>query len=246
MSSDKKINLLDIDATRWPHWRSDDGNVLLINADCLEVLPTLPKVDAVVTDPPYGIGAKWKGGFSDKHGWGASGREAEARNTWDAKPPEKADLDRLLSAGRFQVVWGGNYFDLPQSRGWYVWNKPERGFTLAEAELAWTNRDNVIRVFDVHRSDVGREHPTQKPLEVMEKSIEYLPKANSILDPFMGSGTTGVACVRLGRQFIGIELEPRYYEIAIKRIKAEIERFPLFEQASKPVTKTLPGFGEWE
>jgi site-specific DNA-methyltransferase (adenine-specific) len=205
------------------------GHATLYLADCRDVLPMLGKVDAVVTDPPYGIAEIWQGGFSDKHGWGKAKGEAVARNEWDNEPPPTALFDALRAMSKYQVFWGGNYFGLPPARGWYVWNKPERGFTLSEAELAWTNRDSVIRVFDANRSDTHRSHPTQKPVIVMEKSITNLPKGTElILDPFMGSGTTGVACVNLGRKFIGIEIEPTYFEMACDRIRAAESQGRLF------------------
>jgi hypothetical protein len=150
-------------------------SVTLHLGDCREILPTLGKVDAVVTDPPYGIAHLWKGGFSEKHGWGKAKDESITRNEWDEKPLSGPMLDLILAAGKQHVIWGGNYFDLPPSRCWFVWNKPERNFTLAEAELAWTSRDSVIRVFDCRRSDQGRVHPTQKPLELMVWCIEQLP-----------------------------------------------------------------------
>lgn len=138
-----------------------------------------------------------------------------------------------------KIIWGGNYFadQLPPTRGWLVWNKPERGFTLSEAELAWTNLDTVVRVLDYRRSDPGREHPTQKPVGVMEWSISHTKGAKTILDPFMGSGTTGVACVKLGRKFIGIEMESRYFDIACKRIEDAYKQPDMFvaPPAPKPV-----------
>jgi len=194
------------------------GNATLYLGDCRDILPTLGKVDAVVTDPPYGIASVWKGGFSDKHGWGKAKEEAELRNEWDEATPSAETMAAVIAAGKEVIIWGGNYFDLPPSRCWLVWSKPERNFTLAEAELAWTNRDNVVRVLDYARSDPDRTHPTQKPLGVMRWSIDKT-KAQAILDPFMGSGTTGVAAVQMGRQFIGIEREPKYFDIACKRIE---------------------------
>ncbi len=119
------------------------------------------------------------------------------------------------------IIWGGNYFELPISRGWLVWSKPERNFSLSEAELAWTNISMPVRVLDYRRSDPDREHPTQKPVGVMMFSIEKakLQEGETVLDPFMGSGTTGVACVRAGLNFIGIEIDPDYFAIAERRIK---------------------------
>jgi len=193
------------------------GDCRLILGDCLEVLPGLRKVDAVVTDPPYGIADKWKGGFNQKHGWGKAKGESVLRNEWDAKPLDGRALAILLAAADQHIIWGGNYFDLPPSRCWLVWNKPERGFSLAEAELAWTNRDNVVRVVDAPRSEPDRLHPTQKPVAVMAFSVEKTEGV--VLDPFMGSGTTGVACVKLGRSFIGIEIDEGYFDIAVSRIE---------------------------
>lgn len=192
------------------------GLATLYLGDCREILPTLDKVDAVITDPPYGIAKKWKGGSG--HGWGKARGDAGLRNEWDADVPSDDLMETILAKGDEQIIWGGNYFNLPPSRCWLIWNKPERGFSLAEAELAWTNRDNVVRVFDCPRSEPGREHPTQKPVALMVWCVEKT-KAKTILDPFMGSGTTGVAAVQMGRQFIGIEREPAYFEIACRRIE---------------------------
>ena len=203
------------------------GDATLYLGDCREILPTLGKVDAVVTDPPYGIAHLWKGGFSSKHGWGKAKDESITRNEWDEKPLSGELLDLILAAGKQQIIWGGNYFDLPESRCWYVWNKPERGFTLAEAELAWTNRDSVIRVFDGNRSEPDRQHPTQKPVALMSWCVEKTK--GEVLDPFMGSGTTGVACANLGRKFIGIEIEPKYFDIACRRIEAAYKQPRLFK-----------------
>lgn len=214
------------------------GDATLILGDCREVLPTLGKVDAVVTDPPYGIARVWKGGFSSRHGWGNAEAQAGLRNAWDDEGPDADTLARLSSA-RTSIIWGGNYFDLPPSRGWLVWNKPERGFTLAEAELAWTNIDTVVRVFDGNRSDVGREHPTQKPLALMQWCIGKTKGV--VLDPFMGSGTTGVACIKLGRKFIGIEIEERYFDIACRRIEEAWRQPRLFDEPrEKPRQEELP------
>lgn len=192
------------------------GNATLYLGDCLEILPTLPKVDAVITDPPYGIASIWSKG-SERHGWGKANAEAVTRNQWDDKPLDKAACDLLLTAADDHIIWGGNYFPLPQSRCWLVWNKPERNFSLAEAELAWTSKDAVVRVFDGPRSDQGREHPTQKPIALMRWCVAKTK--GTVLDPFMGSGTTGAACMELNRPFIGIEIEPKYFDIACQRIE---------------------------
>jgi DNA modification methylase len=201
------------------------GNATLYLGDCRDILPMLGKVEAVVTDPPYGIADKWKGGSG--HGWGKAREEGELRNEWDESTPSIETMQAVAAAGKEVIIWGGNYFELPPSRCWLVWSKPERNFSLAEAELAWTNRDNVVRVLDYARSDPDRLHPTQKPVGVMRWSIAKT-KGATILDPFMGSGTTGVAAVQMGRKFIGIEREPKYFDIACKRIEDAQKQGDLF------------------
>jgi len=202
------------------------GDATLYHGDCREILPTLGKVDAVVTDPPYGIAHLWKGGSGK--GWGKARSEAIIRNDWDDVAPDKNLFNVLREMSDHQIIWGGNYFDLPPSRCWLVWNKPERNFSLAEAELAWTNLDKVVRVIDCPRSEQGREHPTQKPVKVMAWSVSKV--SGLILDPFMGSGTTGVACVNLNRKFIGIELEQSYFDIACRRIEQAYKQPRLFDE----------------
>lgn len=122
-----------------------------------------------------------------------------------------------------QIIWGGNYFTdiLPPTMRWLVWDKGQRDFSLADFEMAWTSQWKAARIFDYARGKAlrdGKEHPTQKPVELMSWCLTFVPKAKSILDPFMGSGTTGVACARVGRPFVGIEREPKYFEIACRRV----------------------------
>jgi len=193
------------------------GDATLYQGDCMDILPTLPKVDAVITDPPYGIfdcGGKW-------------GRKAELQ--WDKQAP---DISRLLDAGKDIVIWGGNYFPLPPSRGWLVWYKRDSVPSAADVELAWTNRDMNARLIDQTIAATNAErcgHPTQKPLAVMRWTLSFFPDAQTILDPFAGSGTTGVAAVQMGRKFTGIEREPKYFAIACKRIKQAYAQGQLFE-----------------
>lgn len=191
------------------------GNATLYLGDCLTLLPEL-RANAMITDPPYGIADIWSGG-SERHGWTKANAEGKVRNQWDTKPLDEAAVRLLLAAADEHIVWGGNYFPLPQSRCWLVWNKPERGFSLAEAELAWTSKDAVVRVFDGLRSDPGRVHPTQKPVALMRWCVAKT--TGTVIDPFMGSGTTGVACMELQRPFVGIEIHEPYFDIACERIE---------------------------
>lgn len=219
---------------------SDD--VTLYCGDCREILPTLGKVDAVVTDPPYGIDYGRAGGFSASAGWKQWRGQAE----WDKERPSQEVFSLIRNHSSEQIIWGGNYFSdlLPPSMRWLAWDKGQRDFTLADFELAWTSQDKAARAITYPRGRAaldGKEHPTQKPIEVMRWCLGFLPEARTILDPFMGSGTTGVACVQLGRRFIGIEIEPRYFDIARRRIGDELRRprLPLDEPKRAPVQESL-------
>jgi len=196
------------------------GNATLYLGDCREILPTLPKVDAVITDPPYGIGADRGIGKVTKEG--SDVRDAAAG--WDSHTPPKEDFDALLAISSEAIIWGGNYFDLPPSSCFFVWDKvqPEK-FSLAMAELAWTNIKKPAKIFRWKSMSINdgdpKHHPTQKPLNLMLWCIGHTRTTGPILDPYMGSGTTGVACVHAGRAFIGIEREPKYFDIACRRIE---------------------------
>lgn len=195
--------------------------------DCREVLPTLGRVDAVVTDPPYGLGELWQGGRAK---WPLARGGAECRE-WDAAPSDV--LPSALAIADAAIVWGGNYYDLPPRRGWLIWDKIVRNFTSGHVEMAWTTIEQPTRAFSYAHGQLaseGKYHPTQKPLPLMEWCLGFLPNAQTIFDPFMGSGTTGVACARLGRRFIGCEIEPRYFDIACRRIEAEYRQPRLFAE----------------
>ena len=205
--------------------------VTLYQADCREVLPTLGKVDAVVTDPPYGIGITRSNRLAVSRGLGGL--------AWDDEP---ADLSWLLPMGIPSIVWGGNYFDLPPTRAPLVWDKNNAGRDFADFELAWTNLDMVARriVFRPMSMDGGKLHPTQKPIEVMRWCVGHLPDtAETILDPYMGSGTTGVAAVKMNRKFIGIEREPSYFDIACKRISDALKQPDMFVELPKPAKQEV-------
>lgn len=184
----------------------------------MKILPLLGKVDAVVTDPPYGIDAG-----NMNLGFSASSRIAASE--WDTEPAP--DLSFLLSLGVPMIVWGGNYFGLPATRCNLVWDKGGRftGRSFAEAEIAWTNLDTSVRIKFFDAITEGQKvHKTQKPLGIMTWCFDFIPTSQTILDPFTGSGTTGVAAIRLKRRFIGIEIEEKYCKIAARRLQEEWER----------------------
>lgn len=195
----------------------EHAGITIYHGDCFELLACVA-ADIVVTDPPYGIGfagqpTKWQR---------RAGKSAER---WDDNAPDLTPV--LKAAVDAACVWGGNYFPLPVSRGWLVWTKPDAPPSMGSVELAWTSRDQNARYISHSISATNSErlgHPTQKPLRVMRWSIQAMPDG-TILDPFMGSGTTLRAAKDLGRKAIGIEIEERYCEIAAKRLAQEVFDF---------------------
>jgi DNA modification methylase len=199
--------------------------------DCHEVFPLLTKADAVVIDPPYGIGENSKKVVS---------RENKARPNdygefhWDESPCSPEQITRMRAMSRYQIIFGGNYCELPPTACWLIWDKMNTG-DFADCEIAWTNMQKAIRRIQwrwngfIRQGNEVRYHPTQKPLEVMKWCINHLlDDCHTILDPFMGSGTTGVACAKMGRRFIGIERKPKYFEIACKRISEAYDQPDIF------------------
>ena len=218
------------------------GNATLFLGDCLEILPTLGRVDAVVTDPPYGIGE------NDRK---VASRENLATTTdygefdWDHEPASAESINAARACSRNQIIFGGNYFALPPSPCWLVWDKQNTG-DFADCELAWTNLPKAVRRIYwrwngmIRRGHEDRVHPTQKPLGVMQWCLTHIPDARTICDPFMGSGTTGVACVKRGLTFIGIEREPKYFDIACRRIEQAYAQGDMFiEPPAKPIQEGM-------
>ena len=226
------------------------GNAVVVQGDCRDVLPVLPLVDLVCTDPPYGIKADstmakasgFKGG-----GMMAAKSHYEATD-WDSEPVDASLMRQVREAGRWQIVFGGNYYNSPPATCWLVWDKEVNGH-FADCELAWTNFPKAVRRIRHMWNGMLRKgneercgHPTQKPLEVMKWCIGHSPNADTILDPFAGSGTTGVAAVQMGRQFIGIEREPKYYEIACHRVREAQRQGDMFTPQPQQPKPEQTGF----
>lgn len=201
--------------------------------DSAEILPILEAVAGVVTDPPYGIGA----GRMSLGKWRTS---RMTKGDWDACAP---DLTNILDLGVPTIVWGGNYFDLRPSRGYLVWDKGAgfRGRDFAECEFAWTSIDMNARVLShdpLARGDYkDKVHPTQKPIPLMSWCLSFIEGNGTILDPFMGSGSTGVACAKRRRPFVGIEINEEYFDAACQRIRDAYRQTDLF---AAPVAKAAP------
>ena len=222
--------------------RVEIGDAVLYHGDCLEILPTLPKVDAVVTDPPYGMDWAFTGQGSGKNAQG--GKNSVTKGQRIANDSKEFDPTHLLGFERV-VIWGMHHFPQHLRRGSVlVWPKKyidAYGTFLSDADLAWMNSGCGVymsRVINPASFQSDKTHPTQKPVDLMEWCIERVkcPVDGTVVDPYMGSGTTGVACAQLGRKFIGIEIERRYFDIACERIEKAYAQGRLFDEP-KPAAK---------
>ena len=236
------------------------GDATLYLGDCREILPTLKQVDALVTDPPYGIGEAAGANKSRGKPFGGAalkmpGKTIIARDygdaAWDDQPVDGDLLRLVMLAGRWNVIFGGNYYPLPPTRCWLVWDKLNGDSDFADCELAWTNLPKAVRRIRYMWNGMLKapgetrgDHPTQKPVGVMSWCLQQLPDGTkSIIDPFTGSGTTGVACAKAGMRFIGIEREPQYFAAACRRIEEAYRQPRLFEEP-KPKAEQLNLLGE--
>ena len=209
------------------------GDCELWHGDCREVLPLLPACDLILTDPPYGIGEA--AGKNKSRGKMAVAKDY-GNDAWDNEPPPAWVIELMRAKAKWQVLFGGNYYSLPPATCWLVWDKENGESDFADCELAWTNLPKAVRRLrwrwagmlqqDMANKEV-REHPTQKPVPVMRWALMQVRDAATVCDPFMGSGTTGVACVHEGRRFVGIERERRYFDVACERIAQAQREQPL-------------------
>ena len=216
------------------------GDCTLYLGDCREILPTIGKVDAVVTDPPYGVAMnpnnkRFSGGNNPLRRGAQMGDRAKIVGDDD-----QFDPNFLRDVAGEYIIWGWNNFANSLPRGaclvWIKRNDDAFGSFLSDAEVAWFSRGHGVYCFrDLTNNGITNEraHPTQKPVQLMQWCIKKT-KANTILDPFMGSGTTGVASVKRGRKFVGIEIDKGYFDIACKRIEEATRQPDLFVEAAKP------------
>ncbi len=201
-------------------------------ADCRDILPKLPKVDLVLTDPPYGV--KRDEGFEGFGGFGEKIARRRYIGSWDKDRLPKDTILAILAAGQSVIMFGGNYYAdiLPVGKHWLVWDKLNTMPTFGDCELAWTNikRQSVKKITREYNGLLGKEgdrfHPTQKPLNLFKNIIAIYSQGDAIVGDFcLGGGTTAVAAKELGRKFIGIEISPEYCAIAVKRLRQNVLNF---------------------
>lgn len=196
----------------------DRNGITLYLGDCREVLPQLTeKVDLVLTDPPYGLNTKMAGGT-----WGLKFAHSDMKD-WDYVVDQSL-IEAIITKSTNTIMWGGNNYIMPPSRCWLAWDKTQKLDTLADFELAWTNFDRPSKSWNERRNHAenGNEHPTQKPISLFKWCLLFAPDAQLILDPFLGSGTTAMACKELNRRCVGIEKEEKYLEVAVRRLSQEV------------------------
>jgi site-specific DNA-methyltransferase (adenine-specific)/modification methylase len=200
------------------------GDATLYLGDCLDVLPTLGKVDAVITDPPFGVG-----NFVQ-----VSGNVRGELVTWNDVGPSEEFFKLIKEKSTHRIVWGANYFNCFEGAGGLVWVKNQPMPNMSKAEMASTSWGDKVELISLtwtnYVNTKESDHPCERPVGLYKWCIEQVPKQpQTILDPFMGSGTTGVAAIQLGRSFIGIEREPKYFNIACQRIEQAVAQGQLFE-----------------
>lgn len=200
------------------------GDATLYLGDCREILPSL-RADALISDPPYGLGKLMTGG-TKRFQTGEGGMKT--LGAWDDQAVDGL-LELIEDVAPVKMLWGGNYYPVPASRGWLVWVKTNSVPSMASIELCWTNLDMNSKHFSHLCNGWHRDHPTQKPIALMDWCLSFVPLAKSVVDPFMGSGTTGVAAVASGRQFVGIEQDENHFSSACRRIEQAYAQGKLFE-----------------
>ena len=218
------------------------GNATLYLGDCREILPTLAPCDLILTDPPYGIGAdvRMYAAAGKKSSGGAAYKKNYGATDWDSETPPDWLFGLMMDKSKNQIIFGGNYFNLPPTMCVLVWDKDNGTTKFSDFELAWTSLRQAARLKrymwnGMLQQDMAnkeeRVHPTQKPIPVMRWALLQAPAdVVTVCDPYMGIGTTGVACVMEGKTFIGIEREPKYFDISCERIENAQRQTSMFEQ----------------
>lgn len=213
-----------------------DEYVTIYHGDSREIMPHLTPFDLLLTDPPYGIGAdkamhKASGNVAG-HGHRRVAKRSYELTEWDKEPVAEWVMALARSLCEKQIIFGGNYYDLPPCKGPLVWDKQNDGLNFADAEMAWNNLGTPLRIKRHLWNGMARkgsekrfDHPTQKPLEVMAWALSMAGEVQSVLDPWMGTGTTLRACKDAHTHCVGIDAKREYREIAVSRMAQETMGF---------------------
>jgi site-specific DNA-methyltransferase (adenine-specific) len=204
--------------------------------DCMDLIRETPDgfYDLAVVDPPYGIGV-------NSMNMGSRKTVRPDSKKWDNETPSPEYFEHLQRVSKACIVWGGNYFVLPPSRGWLVWDKGESmyGRSFAEVELAWMSMDVSARIFKMTANQLDRHHPTQKPIALYRWIFaNYAKPGMRVLDTHLGSMSSAIAAHYSGMHLTGCELDPDYYAAGIARVKRETQQTELFQPAEIHPTQT--------
>jgi site-specific DNA-methyltransferase (adenine-specific) len=184
------------------------------NMDCMDGMKEFPDkyFDLAIVDPPYGIGISSN-----------PVRQAHTKKNWDSSIPTDEYFTELKRVSQNQIIWGGNYYNLPPTQNYIVWNKLQsQDFSLAMCELAWCSIQRPIKMFTYSvLTEKNKIHPTQKPVKLYEWILSnYAKQGDKILDTHVGSASSLIACHHLGFQYVGFEIDKEYYGESLKRLEA--------------------------
>jgi len=199
----------------------------LLNTDCMDYMATLPDkaFDLAIVDPPYGI-------CINAMSMGSRKTIKPDKRNWDNAVPSEAYFNDLKRVSKNQIIWGGNYFNLPPTRCFLIWDKGETMYNMsfADCEQAWTSFDKSARMYKKNPTDLSRIHPTQKPVKLYEWLLHnYAKPGQRILDTHLGSGSSAIAAHYFGVDFVGCELDEDYYNAAKKRFELSTAQVSLFD-----------------
>lgn len=193
--------------------------------DCMDYLPQFPDkyFELAIVDPPYGINIQ-KSGRLKKYNTG---------EIWDDKPPDKEYFNELFRVSKNQVIWGGNYFGLPATKCFLIWDKKQpEDISFASCEYAWTSFSTSAKTFyfSPFSDKEKRFHTSQKPIELYDWILaKYAKQGDKILDTHVGSASSLIACYKNGFDYIGFEKDPYYYDLANKRLEEYKSQITLFD-----------------
>jgi len=210
----------------------EKAQISIYNEDCLQALKAMAdkQFDLAIVDPPYGIDAgNMQMGNNVKKKW--------TKKDWDKNTPNKEYFDELKRISKNQIIWGGNYFELPPSKCWVIWDKNNGDSDFADGEMAWTSFNKPMRIRKQHwcgsasnwEDTKGKIHPTQKPVALYKWILEnYAEKGSKILDTHLGSGSIAIACWDMGYDLTAYEVDKEYYDNACKRLETHKAQLTLW------------------